>query len=161
MPKKIFRHHELEDRVAQKFQALIIKMSLLRFVAEARMGQRFGQQKRITKFVTGSFFQRMHVNVSDKFRATSRRRGRVAKPNRAPVVSLERDYAAARPGYRTQDWFPRSMPLRLNAAVRFRKRTESFLSRCSGERFVACRQPTFPPANPVSLQPETTAVHQT
>src|SRR5258708_21674450 len=128
MSKKIFRHHELQNRVAQKFQALIIKVSLLRFVAEARMGQRFGQQKRIAKFVTDSFFQRMHVNASDKFRATSRHRARVAKQNRAPAAFPARDYAAARPEYRAQDWFPRLKPPRLNAPARFRKRTESFLS---------------------------------
>jgi hypothetical protein len=55
MSKKIFGDDKLQDRVAQEFQALIIEMSLLGLMAEARMGQRFGQQKRIAKFVTGSF----------------------------------------------------------------------------------------------------------
>src|SRR6266705_224829 len=128
MPKKIFRHHELQDRVAQKFQALIIKMTLLGLMAEARMGQRLGQQKWIAEFVTDSFFQRMHVSASDKFRAKSRRRVLAAKLNPAPAAFV-RDCDAESPGSRAQDWFPRSRPLRLSAAVLFRKRTESFPSR--------------------------------
>ena len=70
MSEKIFGDHELENRVAQKFETLIIEMPLLRFVTEAWMSQRFGQKQRIAKFVTNSFFERMHVSASDKFRAT-------------------------------------------------------------------------------------------
>ena len=53
--KKVFGDDKLKDRVAQKFEALIIEMALLGFVTEAWMGQRFSQQKRIAKFVTDSF----------------------------------------------------------------------------------------------------------
>jgi hypothetical protein len=56
MSKKIFRHDELEDRIAQEFQALIIEMSLLSLMTEAGMGQSLGQQERILEFVTDSFF---------------------------------------------------------------------------------------------------------
>ena len=68
MAEEIFGDDKLKDRVAQKFQALIIKMSLLGLVAETRMSQRFGEQKRIAKFVTDSFFQRMHVISELRFR---------------------------------------------------------------------------------------------
>jgi hypothetical protein len=54
--KKIFGNDQLQDRVAQKFQSLIIEMSLLGLMTETWMGQRFGEQKRIAKFVTDSFF---------------------------------------------------------------------------------------------------------
>ena len=60
MSKKIFGDDQLKDRVSQKFQTLIIEMSL-RLVAETRMGQRLRQQKRIAKFVTDSFFERIHL----------------------------------------------------------------------------------------------------
>src|SRR6266702_1544275 len=128
MPKKIFRNDELQDGVAQKFQPLIIEMALLSFVTEARVGQSFGEQEWIAEFVTDSFFQRMHVSASDKFRAKSRRRVLAAKLNPAPAAFV-RDCDAECPGSRAQDWFPRSRPLRLSAAVLFRKRTESFPSR--------------------------------
>jgi very-short-patch-repair endonuclease len=40
---------------------LVIEMTLLRFVTETRMRQRFREQQRVAKLVADSFFQRMHV----------------------------------------------------------------------------------------------------
>lgn len=57
-------HDELEDRIAEKFQALIIEMMPMRFVAEARMRQRFREQKRIAKFMSDSFLEWIHASGS-------------------------------------------------------------------------------------------------
>jgi hypothetical protein len=44
-------------------------MSLLGLMTEAWMGKRLGEEKRIPKFVTDAFFERMHVTAFDKFPA--------------------------------------------------------------------------------------------
>jgi hypothetical protein len=68
MPEKIFGDHELKNRIAQKFETLIIKMPLLGFVTEAWMSQRFGQKQRIAKLITDSFFERMHGILELRFK---------------------------------------------------------------------------------------------
>src|SRR6266704_2559408 len=60
MAKKILGDDELEDGATEKFQALIIKMIALRFVAETRMRERLRQQQRIAKLVTDAFLERSH-----------------------------------------------------------------------------------------------------
>jgi hypothetical protein len=45
----------LEHCIPEKFQTLIIEVITLSFVAEARVCQRFGEQKRVTKFVADTF----------------------------------------------------------------------------------------------------------
>ncbi len=57
-------HDELEHSIAQELEALIIKMMPLRFVAEAGMGQRFRQEKRVAKLMTDTFFERIHQNLA-------------------------------------------------------------------------------------------------
>src|SRR5260370_4439831 len=61
MAKKILLDDELEDTVPENFQALIINMIALRFVAETRMSERLRQQQRIAKLVTNAFLQRTHL----------------------------------------------------------------------------------------------------
>ena len=61
MPKEMLRHDELQNRVAQKLQPLVIEMMLLRFVSQARMRERFRQQERIAELVTDAVFERIHV----------------------------------------------------------------------------------------------------
>src|SRR5437763_12259653 len=69
MAKKILGDNELEDGVTEKFQALIIKMITLGFVAETRVSERLRQQQRIAKLVTDAFLQRTHLIAFDKSRA--------------------------------------------------------------------------------------------
>ena len=63
IPKKIFRYDELQNSVAEEFQALIIKMFALQFVSDTGMRQRLCQKERVTKFVPDSFFERTHVTL--------------------------------------------------------------------------------------------------
>ena len=68
--KRCSRDDELQHGVAEKFQALIIEMMPLGFVAQAGMGQRFRQQKRIAKLVADAFLERIHetsVYLSERF----------------------------------------------------------------------------------------------
>src|SRR5439155_17295159 len=68
MGVEMLGHHQLQYRISQKLQPLIIEMPPLRFVAEARMGQRFRQQKRVAKFILDSLFKWTHAaaNVADR-----------------------------------------------------------------------------------------------
>jgi hypothetical protein len=59
--EKMLRHDQLEDGVAQEFEALIIEMLLLFFVSNARMGQGLSQELGIPKLITDALFERMHV----------------------------------------------------------------------------------------------------
>jgi hypothetical protein len=52
--EKMFRKDDLENRVTEKLETLIIEMMSLRLVAEARMCQSLGQEKRISEFVSDS-----------------------------------------------------------------------------------------------------------
>ena len=60
MTEQVFGNHELQNRVAQKLEALIIEMTLLRFVTETWMGQRLGEKEWVAKLVANSFLERMH-----------------------------------------------------------------------------------------------------
>src|ERR1700752_904078 len=60
MSEQMFRHYELEDRVAQKFQALIIKMMLPGLVSHAWMRERFRQQERVSELIANAVFERIH-----------------------------------------------------------------------------------------------------
>jgi len=55
--EEVLRNHHLQDRIAQKFQSLVVKMPLLGFMTYAWMGQGFGEQQWIAKFVADPFFQ--------------------------------------------------------------------------------------------------------
>jgi len=46
----------LQNSVTEKLETLIVEMMPLRFVAQARMSQSLGQQKRISEFVSDSLF---------------------------------------------------------------------------------------------------------
>jgi hypothetical protein len=46
----------LQHCVTEKLETLIVKMMPLRFVAQARMSQSLGQQKRIAEFISDSLF---------------------------------------------------------------------------------------------------------
>lgn len=62
MPEEMFGNDELQNRVAQKLQPLIIKVRAVRLVAQTRMGERFGEEKRVPEFVTDAIFERIHLN---------------------------------------------------------------------------------------------------
>ena len=68
MIEQVLGDDELEDRVAQEFQTLIVEMTLLRFVTETWVRQRFGEQKRIAKLVVDSFLERMHGILELRFK---------------------------------------------------------------------------------------------
>jgi hypothetical protein len=59
--KEMLRYHELQDRIAQKFEALIIEMMLLGLMSHAGMRECFRQQERIAKLVTDAVFERVHL----------------------------------------------------------------------------------------------------
>ena len=61
MPKEMLGHHELENRIAQKFEALVIEMIAMRLVSHARMRERFRQQERVAELVTDAVFERIHL----------------------------------------------------------------------------------------------------
>src|SRR5438552_2263181 len=61
--EQILGNNELENGVAEKLQALIIKMIPLRLMAQAGVRERFRQQKRIAELVANAFFERCHVPV--------------------------------------------------------------------------------------------------
>jgi len=54
--EKMFRKNQLQNSITEKLETLIIEMMPLRFVAQARMSQSLGQQKRIAEFVADSLF---------------------------------------------------------------------------------------------------------
>ena len=58
--KKTFRDDKLKNGIAQELQALIIKMTPLRFVSEAGVREGLRQQERITKFVSDALLERIH-----------------------------------------------------------------------------------------------------
>ena len=58
--EEMLRDDELQDRIAEKFEALIIELRPLFFVRDARMSERFGEQLRIAKLIADAFFERMH-----------------------------------------------------------------------------------------------------
>jgi len=66
MGVEIFRDDKLENSISQKFQALIVLVIALFFVAETGMGQRFLEQSWIAKLVAEALLERLHVNVFEK-----------------------------------------------------------------------------------------------
>jgi hypothetical protein len=56
----MFGNDQLQDRVAQKFQTLVIEMVPVRLVPQARMRKGLSEEKRVPKFVTDSVFERVH-----------------------------------------------------------------------------------------------------
>ena len=61
MSKEMLRHHELQNRIAQKLEALIIEMMLLCLMSHARMRERFRQQEWVAELVTNAVFERIHL----------------------------------------------------------------------------------------------------
>jgi len=60
MAVELLGDNELKNGVAQKLESLVIEMFALRFMAQARMRERFRQQKRVGKFVIDAVFERIH-----------------------------------------------------------------------------------------------------
>jgi hypothetical protein len=58
--EEMFRDDELQNRVAQEFEPLIIEVFSLFFVSHARVGERLGEKLRIAKSILNLFFERMH-----------------------------------------------------------------------------------------------------
>ena len=88
MPKEMFANHKLKDRVAEKFQTLIIKVIALCFVPQAGMRERFGQQKRIPEFVANTFLERTHLFfiLSEVEESLNRITAKLCPSRRLPVV---------------------------------------------------------------------------
>ena len=63
MSKEMLRYHELQNRIAQKLQTLIVEMVALRLMSHARMRERFRQQERVAELVTNAVFERIHLEV--------------------------------------------------------------------------------------------------
>ena len=61
--KEMLGHDELQDGVAEKFEALVIEMFFLSFVRNARMSQGLDEQTDITESITDALFQGMHVSL--------------------------------------------------------------------------------------------------
>lgn len=51
---------ELEDGVAEKFEALIVELFSLSFMGDARMSERLGQETRVLEMIADPFFERVH-----------------------------------------------------------------------------------------------------
>ena len=86
MSKKMLRHYELQDRIAEKLQALIIEMMLLGLMSDARMRERFRQQERIAELVTNAVFERVHLerkSLSEGLDFSKERRSPVRRLHRA------------------------------------------------------------------------------
>src|SRR5438477_10833709 len=66
MSVEVFRYHKLKNSIAQKFQALVVFMIALFFVAETGMDQRLLEQSWIAKLVAEALLERFHVNVFEK-----------------------------------------------------------------------------------------------
>jgi hypothetical protein len=70
MGVEIFRHHQLQNGITQKFEPLIINVITLFLVPDTRVCQRLFQQTRVAKSVTEAQLERVHVSVSEKPPAT-------------------------------------------------------------------------------------------
>src|SRR5262245_55702491 len=57
----MFGDHELQHCVTQKLQALIVEIIELGLVSDARMGQCFREEERVSEFITNAFFERFHL----------------------------------------------------------------------------------------------------
>jgi len=69
MSVEIFRYDQLENGIAQKFQALIVFVISLFLVADTGMGQGLLEQSLIAKLVAEALLERFHVNVFEKLPA--------------------------------------------------------------------------------------------
>ena len=61
--KQMFGDDQLQDRITEEFETLIVEMPLLFFMRDTGMRERFRQQLRVAKLITDAFFQRMHVRA--------------------------------------------------------------------------------------------------
>ena len=66
MSVEIFRYDKLENRIAQKFQALIVFVIPLFFVAETGMAESFLEQSWVPKLVAEALIERFHVSVFER-----------------------------------------------------------------------------------------------
>jgi hypothetical protein len=66
MSVEIFRYDKLKDSIAQKFQALIVLVIALFFVAETGMAESFLEQSWVAKLVAEALLERFHVSVFER-----------------------------------------------------------------------------------------------
>lgn len=78
----MLRYHELQDRIAEKFQTLIVEMMPLCLMPHARMRKRFRQQERVAELVTNAVFERIHLERKAYDDDTIFPTGREASPKR-------------------------------------------------------------------------------
>src|SRR4029434_5735832 len=62
--EKILRKDQLEHRIPEEFQPLIIKMVPVRFVAEAGVGEGFGEEEGIAELILDALLQRIHAGCA-------------------------------------------------------------------------------------------------
>jgi hypothetical protein len=58
--EEMFRDDELQNRVAQEFEPLIVEVLSLFFMGHAGVGEGLGEKMRIAKLILNLFFERMH-----------------------------------------------------------------------------------------------------
>jgi hypothetical protein len=51
---------ELQDRVAQELEALVVELRPLFFMRDARVSECLGEEVRILKLISNPFFERVH-----------------------------------------------------------------------------------------------------
>src|SRR5437773_2326086 len=66
---EIFGDDKLQDRITEKFQALIVLVIALFFVGDTRMRQCLLEQSLIAKMVAEALLERFHVNVFERLPA--------------------------------------------------------------------------------------------
>ena len=161
----------MQDGITEKFQALIIEMSLFRFVPQTWVSQRFGQQERIAELVADAFLERIQsaAILSDRGRFDQQIHGScLTTTNSALLINGERrDEIDRALCYRIVQCLARCRTaLRCLGCFQFRIRSgkqggfiqmrtfgfeneiRSFLSLGWLGKFRACPSPPFPPANP-------------
>jgi hypothetical protein len=63
MSVEMFGDDELENRVAQKLEALVVEVRAVRLVPQTRMRECFREEQRVPEFVADAFFERIHVRA--------------------------------------------------------------------------------------------------
>jgi hypothetical protein len=58
--EEVLGEDELEDRIAEEFEALIVEVMPLRLVAQARVSESLSQEQGIAEFVAKTLFERIH-----------------------------------------------------------------------------------------------------
>jgi hypothetical protein len=86
---QLVAHDQVEDRVAQELEPLIVEMLPLFFVGNARVSEGLSQETGITKLIPDALFERMHVSLGRAVRlffVNSDRSHHINRPLQSGVV---------------------------------------------------------------------------